>query len=530
MFDPRLRVSLRLRLFALLVLFAAAIMLVIAAILSASGVFSVGMSQSRMLLQNELSHISVSTDNSFETLTAEGIALSDRLQGRISDALKAQGATASGLRERPELLEGVLRECFDAAVAALDRNAASGVFVVLDATVNPETSSRAGLFIRNMEPNALNHSDPSFYYLRGPIVLARENHMYVLPQWTQEFPVAPGDFFHKAVEGAAGGLAPARSYYWNPAQTLAEDYDTALLLCVPIVAADGTVLGICGFEVNSILFKMQNLPDNSVFSRVFSVFAPLTEDGLLDGSMAMTSATYSVSLPGQLAMGSYEQGLLSFTGEGEHYVGLAVPLQLYSKNTVHNDEFLMAVLVPQEELEIYTARENGSLTILLVVLFFCAVGVAVFLSRRYLTPVTTAFEQIKRRDAEALKAVNVPEIDDLLDFLAKQDEEREVEQRKMKRKLARLSAAADEQNYIMPTPEAYAAFLKNLKTLTRTEREVFNLYMQGHRAKDMPALLYRSANTIKKHNQHIYDKLGISSRDELMGFMKMMKDKGDASL
>ncbi|MDR0405913.1 MAG: hypothetical protein LBH54_03845, partial [Clostridiales bacterium] len=246
-------VSLKTRLFAFLALFALAILLAVAAALSAFGVFSVGTNESRLLLQSELDHIAGSAGNHYETLTAEGITLSVRLAERITESLAARSLSAADAG----LLDEILRNCLDPAIAALERNTASGVFLILDATVNPDTPTRAGLFLRNMEPNALNHSAPSLYYMRGPSSLARERRFYALPQWLPEFPVTEGDFFHKAMARASGEVPLSRSYYWNPAETLAGDYEDALLLCVPVIASDGTVFGICGLEVNELLFKMQ---------------------------------------------------------------------------------------------------------------------------------------------------------------------------------------------------------------------------------------------------------------------------------
>jgi DNA-binding CsgD family transcriptional regulator len=154
------------------------------------------------------------------------------------------------------------------------------------------------------------------------------------------------------------------------------------------------------------------------------------------------------------------------------------------------------------------------------------------LSRRYLAPVLKGLERIKQGGAAgaAFQPTNVTEIDDLLAFLSEQDAARETEWREMERKLKTLGAEVEEEEKIIPpSREDYEAFLKNLATLTKTEREVFDLYMRGHRAKDMPALLYRSINTIKMHNRHIYEKLWVSSREELLGYMKMMKDEGEVT-
>jgi DNA-binding CsgD family transcriptional regulator len=526
-----LRLSLRLRLFALLALFAAAIILALAAALSASGVFSMGMNESRVLLQNELDHIAGNAKNDCELLTVEGITLSGRLAEKATAALKAEGISASELKSHPELLEDVLRECLDTALAALERNAASGVFVILDATINSDTSSRAGLFLRNMEPNALNRSTLSVYYLRGPIVLARQRNINVLPQWLMEFPVSEGDFFHKAMAGADGSLPLARTYYWNPAETLAGDYDDALLLCVPLVASDGAVLGICGFEINELLFKMRNLPDTSVFGRASAVFAPVMEDGALDASKAMFSGTYALNMEGSLSVAGHRQGLSFFAANGTRYIGLSAAVRLYGRNTVHGGEYAMAVIVPEGDLTAYAAGKSRSITLLLAALLLCAVGTAILLSRRYLAPVLRGLEQIKRRE-EGFTPVNVPEIDDLLKYLAALDEERKSRAAEIQSLAAELSetkrrtqgqttaGSAD----AAPNLSDYGQFLENLKTLTATERAVFDLYMGERTAREIADELFITDNTVKFHNKNIYRKLGVSSLKVLRVYMKMMKE------
>jgi DNA-binding CsgD family transcriptional regulator len=524
------RPSLRLRLFAFLALFAAAILLATSAVMSATGVFSVGMSESRVLLQNELDHLSKKAEDAYGTLTAEGITLSGRLSARISETLTAKGVSVSDLQKHPELLTDILRECVDSSLAALERNRTSGVFMIIDATVNPDTNSRAGFFFRNMEPNALTYSAPSLYYLRGPIALARERNLNVLPQWLMEFPVTDGDFFHRATEGTDGSLSLARTYYWNPAETLTGDYDGAMLLCVPIVA-DGAVIGICGLEVNELLFKIQYFPDTAFSGDTTTVFAPVIEDGSLNIEDAMFSCVLPLRTDGKLSVSGYKHGLSLFTSGGTRYVGLSESVSLYGKNTAHKDEWRLAVIVPESALVTYAAGKNRSVTVLLVALLIGAVGLAVFLSRRYLDPVLRGLDQIKRRgtENEDFKRTNVPEIDDLMDFLAEQDEAHETERRELEQKLTRLGAQAEDAKIPLPSREAYGEFLRNLATLTKTEREVFDLYMQGRRAKEMPALLYRSMNTIKMHNKRIYEKLWVSSREELLGYIKMMKEEKEVT-
>ncbi|MDR0354908.1 MAG: LuxR C-terminal-related transcriptional regulator [Deltaproteobacteria bacterium] len=123
------------------------------------------------------------------------------------------------------------------------------------------------------------------------------------------------------------------------------------------------------------------------------------------------------------------------------------------------------------------------------------------------------------------KPANVPEIDDLMDFLAERDAARETERRELERRLFKLGAEAEEAKIPLLAREDYEEFLRNLDGLSKTEREVFDLYEAGHRAKDMPKILQRSVNAIKTRNRNIYEKLRVSSCEEPLGCIKMMKEE-----
>lgn len=67
-------------------------------------------------------------------------------------------------------------------------------------------------------------------------------------------------------------------------------------------------------------------------------------------------------------------------------------------------------------------------------------------------------------------------------------------------------------------------FVRNIDTLSMAERAVFDLYMEGHTAKEIADILCLSINTIKTHNRRIYMKLNVSSRKELMVYIQMMEE------
>lgn len=521
--------SLRVRLFFFLLLFLSAIMLTLLLILFSTGVFSVGLTESRIYLENELNHISTRAKEGYGALSVEGVTLSVKLGAQIEVELKKNGVSPADLKLHPSLLEPVLRRCLDPLLAALEKNTASGAFLILDATVNPSLpdaeSSRAGLFLRNMEPNAVNRSNPTIQFMRGPIAIARESGLRMLPQWEMEFSVQPGDFFHTALQGARLGLDLSRSYYWSPKSVLKGDFEEAMLLSVPLAASDGTVLGVCGFEVNAMLFKLQSAPYISQHRRVLTLLAPLDGE-TLDTSLAMHAGSFNNQLnmaDGSLKILSHHSGMTAFqAADGTRFCGSYQEISLYPKDAVHNRRWAIAVMMPESDLNVYAMRRNIPMLLLLASLLIVSVAVASLISNRYLAPVLQSIDMVKSQGLSEYTKTNIKEIDDLFAFLAEKDASQNGERPKIE------ASAAEPQR---PKPDAdaeaeFLAFSRKFETLSKAERAVFNLYVQGYDAKEITQILCLSINTIKTHNKRIYYKLGVTSRKELMGYLRKMREQG----
>ncbi|MEA4969856.1 MAG: LuxR C-terminal-related transcriptional regulator [Candidatus Pelethousia sp.] len=517
--------TLQRRLFAFFLLFLVTVMSELLLIFFAAGIFAAGREESRMFLQNELQHIACSMEKDLGILSVQGTALSRRLAEQLERGLAREGLQPADLHASAGRLEPLLEGCFDVLGAALEKNKASAAFIVLDATVNPalagSTSSRAGMFLKNMAPNAAYQSPSAIRYMRGPASIARARGMSLMPQWEMEFTIQEGDFFRTAMAAAQGGGGDISGlYYWSPRAVLPGDYIEAMLLSVPLLASDGTVLGVCGFEISGMLFKMQYTPDNAKFSRIFAMLSPLEGDRT-DASRAMLAGSYTVTsaaIDGALSVREEKNGLAGFTGpDGAAYVGLYQPIRLYPTGAAHEGQtWMLGVLLPRQDLSAYMMAQNRRILLLLFSLFLLSAAAASVLSRKYIAPVADALRSIQSRDTAAYEKTNIQEIDDLLAFLAEQDK-----------------AAAPASCQMEGPQEASAlfeAFVRSIQTLSPAERSVFNLYMEGYNAKAIAEILCLSINTIKTHNKRIYMKLNVSSRNELMVFVKMMKEREGADL
>lgn len=80
------------------------------------------------------------------------------------------------------------------------------------------------------------------------------------------------------------------------------------------------------------------------------------------------------------------------------------------------------------------------------------------------------------------------------------------------------SASATQENGI--TPEQISTFKQGVASLTKTEKSIFDLYIEGKSTKEVLLALNIKENTLKYHNKNIYGKLGVSTRRNLLNVAK----------
>ncbi len=510
----------RLRLFLFLLLFLNTIMLGVLMILFAAGVFRAGLLEHRPVLEGELTHISGDIYRSFGGISVQAVNLAAELSAGVERNLKEHGGSAATLQQRPELLEHLLEEELGRLTGALEKSRGSGVFLMLNATVNPSLpggkNSRACLYLKNMEPNIVSGMAANLRFRLGPMTIARNNGIHILPQWQMELDISEMPCFAGVMTtGGAARLPLSRLYRWSEAITLSGSSERMMLCIVPLVASDGTVFGVCGFEVSEMLFKLSHTPQSESYDHLFCLLSPL-EDDTLRLSQALFAGSFAAG-PGapehtEMKIFSDADAFYSYRQQGkEDYAGLHQKISLYPVDSAYSDEqWAVALMMPDAGLRALISSRTRNLILGLLILMLANVALASFISHRYIRPVTEALEQLKNPGPAA--KTKIPEIDDLLEFLSAQDE---------------LPAAGEAQELSAQEHSAlYLKFVKNIKSLSAAEKLVFDLYVQGHTAKEIAELLCLSINTIKTHNRRIYMKLNVTSRKELMVYVQMMEEAG----
>lgn len=483
----------------------------------------------------------------FENLAAANLQLSYMIGGYLDDYLAEEGIGMTDLNDDRQRLEQIQREWIEPLRQTMQKENCSGVFFMLDATVNSGVAdaeySRAGLYLQR---NGYRDStDESLLLYRGPAELGKAAGVMPHRKWRLEFRT---DLFPNYRELCACSVKTrVESYLLTDRFVLPGTSDEAVLMTAPIVGTDGTFYGVCGYEISTSYFtayhaqptKLSSLtcmvvPDGDVFDARKGLFC-----GSSDGYNLAPNTRMTVE----------EKGTLSVISDGDTaHIGL---LQRYEP-TPNNPPFLLAAMIRQADYDREVAHTRAQFLVLMALLGFFCVSCCLFFSRRYLSPILRGLERLKS-DAHIDAQTEIPEIDDLFRFLAEKDRDREdalsvllrekefaqAEKERLQREftaaqnqyetaraeIARL--AYDRKNEIDPAD--YRQFLEGIDCLTPTERRIFDYYLSGKSVKEIIEIAGIKESTLRYHNQNIYGKLGVNSLKQLLRCAALMReDRQDA--
>lgn len=495
-------------------------------------------------LNTELSIITDKINEDFGRVSLGGIAIAEDIAKR-SDAFFAENAiTAAELAEHPEMLEPLLSEHMQTLISTINNRYCGGVFILLDATVNPSAdnadTAKAGIFLKKTQPTSTLATGVDIHYLRGPAQLARENGIMLLGQWRMEFDIEGQEFFDKVLNTSKENpeLALSRLYYWSGRMKLKGNSEAGFMLCVPLRSEDGTVFGLCGIEISDRLFKSFYTPEGGNFENIFTVMAPVcdagfcTSSGLIAGNYYLTGNNWDYDL----SVTDSHDDFIHLSGGDETYAGKSEVIRLYPGGSPYEDEvWVAAILLPKDILHTAVNGNASYFTVTVVILLVFGVVASILISRHYLHPVNKALTSIRNRSYQEQTDVPYSEISDLLEFLAANDRAHEEEVMRLDKENKEVRSKFDmAQTHITHLAEeklpevdqdCFAMFTQCLRTLTPKERAIFDLYMEGKSAKEIQEIAEINLNTLKYHNKNIYSKLGVTSRKQLLEYAALLKYK-----
>lgn len=513
-------ISMRLRLYLFLFVLVLTMAAGFVVILLVTGAFTAGITDSQNLIKRELNHALQEISAHYGQLSAQAERFSKDLSAKIEENLKEQNISFAELANHPEQIRDLIDDLYEYTYFSLQKSRCSGAFLILDTTVNTflENSmySKAGLYLKNMEPNVVSASSPTFTMLRGISDIGRAHSLNLHTQWSMEFNVKDADYYHLPIQIAMENpdIALSRLYYWDGPLMLPDTSEEVMLCTIPIVASDGSIYGVCGYDISSMLFKLAHMPMNDVYNRMFCMLAPLKGSKICISS-SMLAGGFSVKEISEeyqyFIVKEDEAAFTTYTGNnGSIYLGYHSKIQLYPSGSPYPDKgWITAILVPRQDVLSSIQHLNIILVCLLVLLITVGILTSILISNKYLKPISQGIEIIKSDATEEAPKTKVHEIDDLINYLTEYKKE--------------YSKKVERDKYQISLLEE---FVIKTKTLSPAERSVFNYYMKGLTAKEIAAEMFLSINTIKTHSKRIFAKLEVASREELLLYINMLKEIG----
>ncbi len=505
------------------------------------GLFLVGRYESASKSYQELLEIQMAifekdTSAYWESLAAESIDLSEHMRGIVEQALDKEGISPDDLNGSGDRIAQLQDAMIEPLKQRLGRQNCSGILVLLDATMGgneeKQAISRTGLYLQQ---SRYQNADESILLYRGIPAVGKAHGIMPHGKWRQEFHT---DLFPNYDVIAANAALPLHeAYMLTDCVLLPGTGDNVVLMAAPMVDSSGRFLGICGYEVSANYF-MSYHTQPTMLSHLVCLLSPAEGNTLYAGSGLHCCGTEDYTVPPQekLHMEGEMGSFSKFIGESSAYVGIAKSLSLSPNNL----PYTLSVMIPKADYDRAVFKDRLQNLMFLALLLFFAVTCCLYMSRRYLIPISQALESIRQRNW-AQEPSAIPEIKDLFEFLAGQDsaheaalDELEKEKQQILASLHQVSqdySAAQQRNARLAysrksevDPDDYEMFLTGLATLSPMERKVFNYYLEGKGVKEIVELSSIKESTVRFHNRNIYAKLGVKSLRQLLLYAAVMRE------
>jgi len=492
----------------------------------------------------------------FDHLAASAVTLSEDMTAVLEKKLNEYHIDFSSLNDQSEIIYDMQANMIEPMRQKLLHTNCSGVFVMLNATVNsklPESSvSRTGLYL---QINGYDHTRSDMLLYRGMADIAQSHRIMPHRKWRLEFRTDLFPDYAGIVSEVS--FPPDISYRVTELFKLPGTSENALLLTVPMMGDDGTYYGLCGYEVSASYFmtyheQPSKLPHLSCLLAAKHDNILITSESLSCGSRD----AYFHTLTEDYAILKIDNGFTVLRDDKFTYLGLTQTIKL----SPGDGEHLLVVMVPKKDFDRALYKSMAQTVFFLVLLLFFTVSFCKFFSRRFLTPLLSAIDRIKS-DRRNNADFDIPEILDLIEYLDRQEKERdeklislekkhlmaenekihlqakydsalrefrrvEEEYHTAKEDLMQMQSKMDRLAYSRKTeidPADYQFFIAGLQTLTESERNLFEHYLAGKSVKEILEITGIKESTLKYHNHNLLGKLGVSSRKQMLRYAEVMR-------
>jgi len=476
-------------------------------VLSVTGVFSNSQRKLGSTLELQIQNVVERVARHTDSLTAHGISLSETLSDELTAFLADSNLQFEELNDSPELIAQLEERMYPALYTTLQTSECSGVYFILDITANTGLEhsefSRAGLYLRYSDLSGVNSANKHMVVFRGSPQIARSKHIEMHNRWNLEFDTGYLDAFATVIDTPVNRLADG--CVWTERMQLKDTWESAVLLCVPIIDHGGEIRGMCGVEISDLYFRLAYSSSHSSYGGSLAMLTPC-EDGVINLSDAMIGHSEDVYLSSEGTM-SVQNGKYynTYSVGGELYLGLHERLSDYT----HDGRPLSVLtLLPESSYSRAAASSRILWTVGLLAFFLISLGISLYFSKRFVRPITNILDSIQQNYGDGDQCSGIQEIDELLRFARE-----------------RMNKRTD--GGLPPNIEKlFSSFTERVNTLTSTERNILQYYIDGYDMNAIAESAFISINTVKKHNTNINRKLEVSTREELLLYIDLYRRCG----
>ena len=405
----------------------------------------------------------------------------------------------------------------------------SGAFIMLGASLSsdPAVDSHAGLYVQRSNAE---HTTSDLLLYRGMADIGRQHRVMPHRKWAQEF--CPADFPGLADQLEAASAPIERACRTTELLTLPGTTEQAILLTVPMIGADGTVYGLCGFSVNQTYFLAHHAQPTGIGSLACVLSDAAEGLDVQRGLLTYPTGDFCFVPDELLEKRSLRGGLSAFVGTELSFVGISEPFTVAAGDEASPD---LTVLIPKSDYDRALLKSRLEAAGVLMLLLFFAVSCCLFYTRRYLRPiledidhVTVAggekgkpiFEELlpiseKMRSHEEAVTVLKAERQDAQDraeqLLGEKlglEEQVEGMQGQLDDSLAEIRRLAHLGKKELK-PDDYDKFLKGYAKLSTKELEICAALAKGLSARQCAEQTGNALSTIDTYRKRVYGKTNI---------------------
>lgn len=436
-----------------------------------------------------------------DSIAAQGIGLSEMLGTEMQKKLRESDIKAESLNDNHGMLMKIQEAFYPYLNTTLRIAKCTGAFALINATTNTALgeNSKSGMYLRFSNISVSEPANPQINYFRGIPEIARNNHIEMHNRWELEF-ASSFPYFDEFMNNPPRRIS--ESFRWSKSIQLTNTWEEAMLLVLPFSDCNSEIYGVCGLEFSSLYFKLHYPAVKTEFGSMITVLAPMRGNKLylgeglvggIDGIYFDRRETLDITYGKRLNV--YKAGSAS-------YVGIQKLLPISS-----DEQWFLCTLISSESHRQFLIEEKIRWGIFILVFTAIMLIISLIISRNFASPITEALDSIANtKDMEASSS-GISELDKLMHFLNERSD-----------KEGTLHSACSPLNTRLCNK-----FLKNFKTLNSQEQSIFYYYLEGYDVEKLSSLSYISPDTIEKYNQTIYQKLEISSMDELLLYIDLIK-------